>query len=185
MTATDDTLYPAAWMRVFRLLRLGVAAAIAAAVVATFVDTASRTPVNPFNFFGYFTLQSNLIGCVVLVLAAAAGARAGAGDGVGSDPARRGREGQRGLRGQQGRGGRRGSAVVLLRGAATTYLVVVGLVYAVLLAPLGAAGGVPVPWANVVLHVIVPVYFVVDWLIAPDRQRLPCQRACCISGASL
>ncbi|PRY64317.1 FAR-17a/AIG1-like protein [Glaciihabitans tibetensis] len=132
-------------MRFVRWLRLIVAASIAAAVVATLAETASRTTINPFNFFGYFTIQSNLIGCVVLVVASVSRP---------DSP-------------------RRDEAILLLRGAATTYLVVVGLVYAVLLAPLGAAGGVPLPWANVVMHVIVPVYFVVDWLLAPDRHPLP------------
>jgi hypothetical protein len=41
----------------------------AGAVVATLGDTASRTTVNPFNFFGYFTVQSNhLLAAVSLVV---------------------------------------------------------------------------------------------------------------------
>ena len=129
-------------------VRLVVAAAILVAVAATFLETASRTTVNPFNFFGYFTVQSNLIGLVVLVLAALA------------RPVSQ----------------RRAVAITLTRGCATSYLVVVGIVYAVLLAPLGAAGGVPLPWANVIMHVVVPIYMAADWLFAPDRRRLPWQR---------
>ena len=131
-----------------RWVRLVVAAAILVAVAATFLETASRTAINPFNFFGYFTVQSNLIGLAVLVLAALA------------RPVSQ----------------RRADAITLARGCATSYLVVVGIVYAVLLAPLGAAGGVPLPWANVIMHVIVPVYFAADWLFAPDRRRLPWRR---------
>ena len=48
--------------------------------------------------------------------------------------------------------------------------------YATLLAPLGVAGGVPVPWANVVLHVVTPLYGIVDWLASRDRVRLPLDR---------
>ena len=59
-----------------------------------------------------------------------------------------------------------------LRAFATTYVAIVGVVYALLLAPLGAAGGVPVPWANVVMHIIVPIFAVVDWIVVGDRHPL-------------
>jgi hypothetical protein len=132
-------------LRVVAASRLLVAAMILAAVIATFAETASRIAINPFNFFGYFTVQSNLIGCCVLILSVVAFAR-----------------------------DRSGSRVVLVaRACATTYLIVVGVVYAVLLAPLGAAGGVPLPWANVVMHIVVPIYMAIDWVLAPDRQRIP------------
>jgi hypothetical protein len=119
-----------------------VALLILAAVVATMVDVASRTTLNPFNFFGYFTNQSNLILAVVYLLSALAPTALG-------EPARS-----------------------LLRSAATTYIVIVGIVYATLLAPLGAAGGVPVPWANFVLHVVTPIYGIVDWFVFRDHIRL-------------
>jgi hypothetical protein len=123
-------------------LRWAVVVMIAVAVIATFVETASRTTINPFNFFGYFTIQSNVFGAVVLAVAVS-------------------------------RPHQTGKAVLVLRGCATTYLVLVGIVYTVLLAPLGAAGGVPVPWANVVMHVVTPLYFAADWLLAPGRRPLP------------
>ena len=132
-------------MRLVRWLRLIVAAAIVVAVLVSLIEAAGRTTINPFNFFGYFTLQSNLICAAVVVVAAIVGSRTHRWD----------------------------AAIALARGCSTVYIVVVGIVYAVLLAPLGAAGGVPVPWANVVLHVIVPIYFAADWLLAPDRRVLP------------
>src|SRR5690606_37472090 len=58
----------------------------------------------------------------------------------------------------------------------TTNIVIVGIVYATLLAPLGAAGGVPVPWANTILHVVTPVLAALDWLLIGDRKRLPLSR---------
>ena len=119
-----------------------IAVAIIAAVVATTVDIASRTQINPFNFFGYFTIQSNLIIAAVYALVATRGSRD-----------------QRGW-------------LTLARACATSYLIVVGIVYALLLAPLGAAGGVPLPWANFVLHVLVPIYAVADWLLVGDRTRV-------------
>ena len=58
--------------------------------------------------------------------------------------------------------------------AATTYIVIVGIVYNTLLA--GLAGGIDVPWANTVLHVIAPIYVAIDWLLFGDRHRLAPKR---------
>lgn len=127
-------------------LRLALAALVLAAVIATYAGTAARNgaPPNPFNFFGYFTIQSNLLGVAVLALSAVAVLRRS--------------PGPRWLPG--------------LRGAAVAYIVVVGLVYAVLLAPLGLEGGVPVPWANQVLHIVSPILIPIDWLLVADRPAL-------------
>lgn len=130
--------------RVIGVLRIAVAVVIVAAVVMTHVEAASRGPVNPFNLYGYFTVQSNLIAATSWFIAG----------GV----ALRGRD--------------RGVGLSLLGAVATTCLVIVGLVYAVLLAPLGAAGGVPLPWANLILHVISPLAAAIDWVLAGDRRRL-------------
>lgn len=123
-----------------------IAVAIIVAVIATTIDTAARVQINPFNFFGYFTIQSNLVIAVVYGLTAA-----------------RPRDDARGW-------------LTLARACATSYLIVVGIVYALLLAPLGAAGGVPLPWANVILHILVPIYAVVDWLLIGDRTRISFRR---------
>lgn len=128
--------------------RLAVAGLVIAAVVATVAEVAGRTTVNPFNLFGYFTVQSNLILATVLVVAAVGLLRD-------REPS---------------------SRLALARAASTTYIVIVGLVYATLLAPLGAAGGVPVPWANAILHVVTPVAAVADWLLAHDRRAVPTRR---------
>lgn len=131
------------------VLRALVAALVVAAVTATYVDAASRTTVNPFNFFGFFTMQSNLILAGLLAWMCVRHLRPGATSGEVSS---------------------------LIRGIATTNIVIVGLVYALLLAPLGAEGGVPEPWANTVLHIVTPIYAVLDWLVFGDRQRLSWRR---------
>jgi hypothetical protein len=127
------------------VLRLGVAALVLAALVATVLEAAGRTAINPLNLFGFFTIQSNVILAVVLAIVGAAT-----------------------LRGQSGNEG-----IARARACATAYIALVGVVYAVLLAPLGVAGGVPVAWANTVLHVVTPVYAVLDWSFAPDRRPVP------------
>lgn len=126
------------------VVRLGVAALVVAAMVATVLEAAGRTSINIFNLFGYFTIQANLLLALLLGVLGAIN--------VAGRPLPPWME----------------SA----RAACLTYIVLVGLVYAVLLAPLGAAGGVPVPWANVVLHVVTPLFAVVDWVVAPERRAL-------------
>lgn len=127
------------------LLRIALSAGIITAVIATYLDISSRTEVVFFNFFGYFTIQSNLATAAVL-----------------------------GLSGVLVIAGReQGQLLQQLRAAVTTYIIIVGIVYAVLLAPLGEAGGVPVPWANTVLHVVAPIVAAIDWVLSGDRQRLP------------
>jgi len=128
------------------LIRIVVALTVLAAVVATALDTASRTPLIPWNFFGFFTIQGNILLAVILLVTA------------GLSLARRPQSG----------------GLVLARGAATGYIAIVGVVYNLLLA--GLAGGVTLPWANTVMHVLFPLYGVLDWLLVGDRPPLPWRR---------
>lgn len=138
-----------------RPLRLGVAVArtavglgILVAIIATFADSASRGPVNPFNFFGFFTIQSNVLAVVVLIAL-----------------------------GANGIGDRRTSPLLnVLRAVATTDMIITGIVYATLLAPLGAAGGAPVPWANSAMHIVGPLFFALDWFVLGGRPVLAWSR---------
>ena len=68
-------------------------------------------------------------------------------------------------------GPRQSRSLVLALGCATTYIVTTGVVYNVLLA--GPEGGVSLAWANTVLHVALPVYAALDWVIVNDRGPLP------------
>lgn len=52
--------------------------------------------------------------------------------------------------------------IVALRILATVCMVIVGVVYAALLAPLGLEGGAPVPWANWVMHYAGPILVAID-----------------------
>lgn len=123
-------------------LRLAVGLLGIVAIVATFFDTATRATINPFNFFGFFTMQSNIFVVIVLLVAAAS---------VFAD--------------------RLSPWLDLARGCATTYIVITGVVYNLLLA--GQEGGVSLAWANTVLHVVLPVYAALDWALVSDRGTLP------------
>lgn len=115
----------------------------ATAIVATLLDTASRTPINPFNFFGYFTMQSNILTVVMLLGTAAIGFA----------------------------GRKHTAGWSLFRACVTTYIVIVGIVYNTLLTDVD--GGITLEWANTVLHLVIPVYAALDWLIVGDRRTVP------------
>jgi hypothetical protein len=131
---------------VFAVLRAIMGILTLVAVMATFIATAAKGPVNPFNFFGFFTIQSNIIIAIVLLMLAV--------DGFAK---------------------RRQSPLLLLtRASATTYIVIVGIVYNTLLT--GLEGGVVLPWANTVVHVVLPIYALIDWVLFADRSPLPWRR---------
>ena len=123
-------------------VRLSFALLGTVAILSTFFDTATRATINPFNFFGFFTMQSNIILVIVLMVAAVVSLS----------------------------GRRQSRSLMLARGCATTYIVITGVVYNVLLA--GLEGGVSLAWANSVLHIILPLYAALDWLIFSDRSAL-------------
>lgn len=123
-------------------LRLIAVIAIVVAVVAQWLES-SQTPTYSFwNFFGYFTIQSNLIIAVALAVTLVAAARRKRAD----------------------------LAVSVFRGAATVYIATTGIVYNTLLT--GANVSASVPWSNDIVHKIIPVYAVLDWLLFSDRARL-------------
>ncbi|MFY2789409.1 Pr6Pr family membrane protein [Rhodococcus sp. MALMAid1271] len=64
----------------------------------------------------------------------------------------------------------RSSGWQLVRGAVTLYMVITGIIYAVLLANIDV--GVADPWTNNVVHRIMPVVLLLDWILAPPRRRI-------------
>lgn len=127
-------------------LRLVVGFGGLTAIIATLLDTLSQTSINPFNFFGYFTMQTNILTVVMLVGTAVFGFA----------------------------GRTQGRFWQLFRACITTYIVIVGIVYNALLT--GTDGGISLAWANVVLHSVIPIYVALDWLLFGDRAALPWSR---------
>jgi hypothetical protein len=115
------------------IVRLGTAALIAAAVTTLLVDLVRRDG-SVINLLSFFTIDSNLIAMATLL----AGGRMAA-------------------------AGRSSQPIVFLRGCATLYMTITGVVYVLLLRNVDVQ--VPFEWANVVLHYIAPVVMVVDWAV--------------------
>jgi len=57
-----------------------------------------------------------------------------------------------------------------IRGAVVLYMTVTGVIYAVLLS--GYHLPLEIAWVNIVVHKIMPLVYLVDWLVAPPRRRV-------------
>jgi hypothetical protein len=95
------------------------------------------------NFFSFFTIQSNIVGVAALFLLVLV-PRA-----------------------------RRTPLVDGARSAAVLYMAITGVVFAILLSGLQAELQTTVPWVDFVVHKLMPVVLVVDWLLDRPRHRLP------------
>jgi hypothetical protein len=100
------------------------------------------------NFFSFFTIQSNLLVALLLVMV--------------------------GLYVLLGKSGR---SVAYLRGALTLYMTMTGIIYVLLLSGYEQGLQTTIPAVNVVLHYIMPAVVLLDWLIFPPQKRLSFQKA--------
>lgn len=100
------------------------------------------------NFFSFFTVEANALAVVSLLLSSFAVV-----------------------------GGRDPERLRFFRGAVTLYLTTTILVFVVLLSGLPADLLTAVPWDNTVLHYIMPVVIIVDWLLLDRGAAIPVRRA--------
>jgi hypothetical protein len=138
--------------RTLALLRLAFAVLTIVAIVAQYAHRANPSAFYTANFFSYFTNESNLFATALLLYGAYRGLRPGGW--AGTEAYRSKADGSQ--------------AYDLLRGAAVIYMVITGAVFVLLL-----SGSAPsVPWANAVVHYVMPIVIVLDWLIDPPRSRI-------------
>ena len=130
-------------LRVFGVSRLAFALLALAAVGTQLALGLRRETFVAANFFSFFTIESNLIGAFGLLVTGIAALRSADID-----------------------------RFALLRGAATLYMTTTGVIYFLLLRGLEASLQTPVPWINVVLHYVMPLALLADWLIAPPKRRI-------------
>ena len=125
--------------RLLALARIGFAVLVLAAIAFMIWTLVDEGSFNALNFFTFFTILSNLFAAGVLF-----------------------------------EGGRRqltGAPPVpdLWRGAAVVYMSVTYIVFAVLLRDAQEDLNTHVPWVDSVLHRLMPIAVMADWLIAPPR----------------
>jgi hypothetical protein len=61
----------------------------------------------------------------------------------------------------------------IIRGAVTLYMLMTGVIFAMLLAGLENVRLTAVPWDNLILHYIMPIVVVGDWVLSPPKKTLP------------
>lgn len=110
------------------------------AVVTEIATIVERGRFNPVNFFSYFTIENNILISAVLLLSALMLAAS-----------------------------KKSHLLDALRGLSTAFMLVVGIGFAALLSNVEGLVLTAVPWDNIVLHYIIPVAALIDYLL--DRPR--------------
>ena len=123
------------------VLRVGLAATAVAAMAFQAGALSNAHVFKAGNFFSFFTIQSNILGVVALT-AAAFVPRAD-----------------------------RFAAFDAARGAVTLYMAITGVVFALLLSGHQESLDTHIGWVNFVVHTLMPIVLVADWLIDPPRNR--------------
>ena len=97
---------------------------------------------SPGNFFSFFTIQSNILAATMLALTAVV------------------------------RRDERSRLFDAVRGAATFYITITFVVFALFLSGLQEELDTHIAFTNFVVHYLIPVVLLVDWFIDPPRHRL-------------
>lgn len=126
-------------------LALGITTLIA--VVVQILVVRNQNVFDPLNYFGYFTNLSNIVAAIVFIIGAVYLARS-------RKPTPKGD---------------------VLRGAATLYMTITGIVYITLLS--GEDLGLLLPWVNILMHIIMPLAVVADWLYQPPLSKISLRQA--------
>ena len=103
---------------------------------------------NPANFFSYFTIESNILAVVTFLLSAFFLFA-----------------------------GKKSKSLDFFRGATTFFMVVTGIVFAVLLSGIEGIVLTAAPWDNIVLHYLIPIAIVIDWIVDGPSAKLSYRKA--------
>ena len=134
----------------FIVLRILIPAAVVAAVIGQLVTSigfwtdkgVTNIGSNVVNFLSFFTIESNILSAVVLLIGASLLV------GLQEDP----------------------RWFLVARLCVVTYMVTTGVVYNLLLRGIELPQGSTLGWSNEIMHVVVPIYLLVDWILAPGRR---------------
>jgi hypothetical protein len=127
------------------LMRVAFAALVIVAITTQLIDSI-RAGKNIVNFFSFFTIESNILAAVLLLILGIAGLA-----------------------------GVKKSLFEYMRGAAVLYMTMTGVIYIILLS--ADQSTLLLPWVNKVLHYVMPVAVLIDWLVNPPLQRISYKKA--------
>jgi hypothetical protein len=113
------------------------------ALVTEVATLVARHRFNSPNFFSYFTVEANTLAVISLGLGSFALAT-----------------------------GTASRALDLFRGAVTLYMTTTILIFIVLLSGYPSDELTAVPWDNTVLHYLMPIIIILDWLIVPPGRGI-------------
>ncbi len=123
--------------------RIGCAAAVVVCMIARYVRASPW--VGPVDFVGYLTIQSNIAYVVVAIAGGVIALRSGL------DHPR----------------------LDVARVAVLTFVATAGILFALIVQQSGARGiRIDLPWSDIALHFILPVFAAADWLLSPRRHRV-------------
>ena len=134
--------------RIVGIARLTAGLLIFAALATQVTELVLNGEFVPSEYFAYFTIESSLINIVVLLVGGVLAVR------WLRDP----------------------ELYTAVRMSTVAYALVTAAVYNVLLRGLPPTGFVGVQWPNEVMHVWIPVFIALDWLLSPGRARLGWKR---------
>ena len=118
------------------------------AVVTELAILGTKGVLVPSNFFSYFTIESNIIAATLFLVSAF-----------------------------YVFANKKSKKLDFFRGAATLYMVVTGIVFAVLLSGIEGVALTALPWDNLVLHYIIPIAIAIDWLTDSPSRKITFKRA--------
>ena len=114
-----------------------------AALITEIAVISERGIFNAGNFFSFFTVQINILAFVTFLMSAFVVA-----------------------------GGKDRRWLDILRSVTAVYILVVGIGFAVLLAGLEGVALTAVPWDNTVLHYIIPIAVLLDFLLDRPKRKI-------------
>jgi len=132
--------------RRFGVARLLLASLGITSLIGYFIYTLGVQSFSMSNFFAYFTVQSAIAAVLVLLTAAVIALRRP------EDPA----------------------WLDMARAMITTYVLVSGVVYALIVVQASSAHyAIGVPWSSQLLHFWIPSLALLDWIVDPFKARVP------------
>ena len=118
------------------------------AIITEIATIVDRGNWNPVNFFSFFTIESNILAVVMFLLSAFFLFA-----------------------------GKKNKTLDFFRGAVTFFMVVTGIVFAVLLSGIEGIVLTAAPWDNIVLHYLIPIAIVIDWIVDGPSVKLSYRKA--------
>ncbi|HEU5121890.1 MAG TPA: Pr6Pr family membrane protein [Candidatus Saccharimonadales bacterium] len=131
-------------------IRLFLAFLVAAAIAIQLSHTI-QIGGNAANFFSFFTIESNILAAILFFVLS--------------------------ISGLVSPGKRSGRFFEFIRGGITLYMTMTGIIYIILLSGNEQALQTTIPWVNAVLHYVMPVAVLIDWLMHPPAQKIAYKKA--------